>query len=170
MEVKGQNAISKAPLMWVMMFLGYEWLVSGINKAAGGFISGFHGEMADAIKNGAPFPFYSRFLKFFFLNHSESLAVFIEVGEIFAGAAFILIGIMGLLKKNFSSWLAKIGIFASIISAFLSINIFFYVGGHYFFGQADPFDEGITLDLLLFLIELATIGYFISLNRATKTQ
>ncbi|HET7656725.1 MAG TPA: hypothetical protein VFK37_00405 [Bacillales bacterium] len=166
-----QAKSSMMPMMWILIFLGYEWLVSGINKIASGeFVTGLHGEMMEAIKEGAPYAVYSDFLKSVCLAHCEILAVLIEAGEIFAGATFLFIGIVGLVKGNLSSWLVKIGIASSIVSAILSINIFFYVGGAYFFGQADPFDEGIPIDLLLFLMELAAIGYFFSLNRLKVTD
>lgn len=164
-----QGKISRNAIMWVLLFFGYEWLVSGINKLASGeFITGLHGQMMSSIKGGAPYPFFGSFLKSFCLPHCIILGTFIEVGEIFIGAVFILVGIIGLAKGTLAPWIAKLGMAASIVSAFLSINIFLYVGGNYFFGQADPFDEGITLDLLMFLVQLALIGYFYAINRVGK--
>lgn len=168
-ENMAQGKVSRNAMMWVLLFFGYEWFVSGINKLASGeFITGLHNTMMSSIKGGAPYPFYGHFLKSFCMTHCIILGTFIEVGEIFIGAVFILVGIIGLIKGNLAPWLAKLGIAASIVSAFLSINIFLYVGGHYFFGQADPFDEGVTLDFLMFLVQLAMIGYFIAMNRIAK--
>lgn len=153
-------------MMWILLFIGYEWFVSGINKLLSGeFVSGFQGVVTDAISKGAPHFSYGALLNSLVVPNSEFFAVVIMAGEIFAGAVFLLLGIIGLAKKQLASWAAKLGIAASIVSAFLGINIFLFAGGPYFFLQGDPFDGGVTIDLIMFLVSLPFISYFYSLNR-----
>ncbi|HET7580781.1 MAG TPA: hypothetical protein VFK33_16000 [Bacillales bacterium] len=167
-----QGKASRNAMMWILLFFGYEWLVSGLNKLihSEDFIGEFQNEVSEAIRGGTPFSFYGDFLNSIVIPNAEGFAVFILAGELFTGGVFILIGILGLAKVSLTGWVAGLGEAASIVSAFLSINIFLYVGGAYFIGQADPFDEGITLDLLMFLVQLAMIGYFASRIRAGKKQ
>lgn len=166
-----RGKVNRRVVMWMLLFIGYEWFVSGINKLLSGeYLGGFQGEVSDAVSKGTPHFGYGALLNSLVVPHAELFAIFIMAAEIFAGAAFLLVAIFSLANGTFAAWVAKLGIGASIVSAFLGINIFLFAGGPYFFLQGDPFDGGVTVDFLMFLFSLPLIGYFYSLNQVAKNK
>lgn len=165
-----QRSLAHYMIMLIMLVIGYEWFVSGIDKLSSGvFISGLHKEMMDAIKSGSPYAFYTPFLKSFVIPNSAAIASMIEFGEIIIGAAFLVISIIGLIKGSLPRWLSITGLVAAIIALFLSLNIFLYVGAKFFFSTEDPFDEGISLDFIMILMSIVFIIYFSGMNKIRQS-
>ena len=56
--------------------------------------------------------------------------------------------------------LQKLGTVVSLVGAFMNLNFFFYQGGSIFLNPSDPFDEGISLDLLMVLIQIVIAAFY----------
>lgn len=166
---KAERSMAHYIVMLIMLVMGYEWFVSGIDKLASGhFITGLHNEMMDAIKGGGPYAFYTPFLKAICLPHCIILGGFIQYGEIIIGAGLLIIGIYGLIKGTLPRSISTIGLILAILSLILSFNIFLYAGAKFFFSPEEPFDEGISLDFIMVLMSIVFIIYFAGVNKLQR--
>lgn len=158
---------SKRSSHWIIMFftlfIGYEWLTSGLSKLfSHSFVSGFHHEITSSLKDS--YGFYDPILKNIVLPNATFFGYFIEYSEIFIGIVFFILFLSSF--GRVATWLLKLGMVASILAAFLSINIFLYSGDSYFVNPGNPFSEAVSLDLLLAVMELSLFGYFYKLNQS----
>ncbi|GMA57763.1 thiosulfate dehydrogenase [quinone] large subunit [Alicyclobacillus sacchari] len=135
---------------WV---LGYEWLVSGVNKALGSkFIDGLQKQMAMAVQS-TPYHWYGWVLQHVLVRCAHMCAYCVMVGELAVALAFAFCGFACLYGKP-SQLVALVGVVACGVASFMVANFFLLQGGAYFFHPSDPFDEGIPVDLLMLLLQL----------------
>lgn len=151
-------------VMFFTLIIGYEFLMSGLSKLFGGFVPGFHHELGTSIN--AAFGFYHPVLQSIVLPNSTLFGTIIMCSELFAGVSFILIPLLGF--RSFPSGLSKWGMVASILAVFLSTNVFFFSGDPFFVNPSDPYQEAVSIDLLLALMELTLFSYFYQANRTIK--
>ena len=156
-----------APL--ILLAIAYEWLISGLNKVLyGHFVQQMQHELILASKE-MQYSFYSAMFKQFVIPNAPLFALLVEVGEILIGVSYVIIA-LAIFSNNIGKTTITIGIWTSIISAFMVLNFFFYQGGAMFLNTGDPFDEGIPIDFILFLMQLFIAIFFITLHRINLTS
>lgn len=149
----------------ILLVISYEWIISGLDKILSGqFVQHMHHELIAQSKD-LQYSFYSTFLNQVVIPHSHIFALVIESGELLVGLAFVIISI-ALFFNSMTRSLMTLGIWTSIIAAFMVLNFFFYQGGSLFLNTGDPFDEGIPIDFILFLIQLFIAIFFYSLRKS----
>lgn len=147
-------------VIWIQLILAYEWLVSGFNKILGGnFISNFHQQCLASIPH-MQYGFYAELMKQYCLPHCTLMASLVETGELATGLGFIFLSLL-LWRRPKTPILLKLGPIVSLVGAFMTLNFFFYQGGSIFINPSDPFDEGISLDLLMVLIQVAVAAFYL---------
>lgn len=155
---------------FILLIVAYEWVVSGLNKAFNGqFIQQMNHELTSAI-HGMQYSFYSVLLQKIVIPNAKLFAVLVEVGEICVGIAFVIIAI-ALFRNSLTRLILNLGVWTSAISAFMVLNFFFYQGGSMFLNPGDPFDEGIPIDFILFLVQLwFAIFFYILIRQQVKSK
>lgn len=149
-----------ACLLAVQAFLGYEWFMSGLSKLLSpDWVNGLGDNLTDTAKNlNGP---YDSFLTGLVIPNAQLFAVLVMVGELAIGASLIAVAVLWWSRWDRAgvrgqSVLLAIVIGAGILSIFLNIN--FHLannGGHPWLISADPFDEGVDLDSVMPVIQLA---------------
>ncbi|WP_067621555.1 hypothetical protein [Alicyclobacillus acidiphilus] len=148
----------------ILLLLAYEWLISGFDKVFSGiFVQQLRNQLVSSL-SGLQYHFYDHFLKSVVVPQAHLFAVLVEIGEICTGIGFVALAV-ALIRDRMNSVLALVGIWTSIISAFMALNFFLWQGGSLFLNPSDPFDEGITIDLMLVLIQLWMAIFFFSVRR-----
>jgi thiosulfate dehydrogenase (quinone) large subunit len=144
----------------ILLLLGYEWLVSGLDKLLSAeYRSGLAGELRDTMADN-PNHWYVRFLTDVAIPHARAFAALVEWSEVlvalglFLGAALWIGGdrIGRLWRQRLR--LAVVG--ALLGSALMTTNYYFMAGNRLpWLKTGAPFDEGIDIDGLMTLVALA---------------
>jgi len=149
-----------AALLLVQICVGYEWLVSGLTKAAhGDFAQGLAGELRDMSGN-AP-AWYRGFLTGAVIPHAQAFAYVIEAAELVVGVLLLGAGIALLVRGSAVSARMYRALFlataaASLFGLLLVVNFALANGSSFGLSLAqDSFDEGVDLDALLIGLQLA---------------
>ncbi|KPV43701.1 hypothetical protein [Alicyclobacillus ferrooxydans] len=152
----------------ILAVLGYEWLVSGLDKILnGGFVAGLQQQLSDAVSN-IHYAFYVRIVNNLFIPHSELMGYSVEIAELTLGVVFFVLAVYTFLGKM-SRNLYRTGIALGIIAAFASLNLFFYQGGAFFVSLSNPYNEGISIGFILVLANLAVaVWSLMSLRQKPK--
>ena len=143
----------------VQAIVGWEWLVSGLNKVfSGTFPQGLAGTLNQGIQDN-PNAWYVSFLHTVVQPNSIFFGYAIEwteliIGVIFLSGALVLLGrprVRGEEQHSLAVGFCTAAAIAGLVGAFLCVNFHFFMGGAVVPGinPADPFDEGIDLDALL---------------------
>ena len=157
---------SRAPLiglLLVQIFVGYEWLNSGLTKIVrGGFPSGLSADLHDRVKD-AP-GWYRSFIDGSIIPHGITFGYLIEFGEFLVGAVLIGAALLWLLGWERLPDSGRLGILAATIVAalgatFMAVNFHLANGGtHPWLIPKDGFDESVDLDSLLPMVQLVLVG------------
>ncbi|SIT12216.1 MULTISPECIES: hypothetical protein [Alicyclobacillus] len=146
---------------FLFLVIGYEWLVSGLDKALSHDFVQNLGEQLQAAERGLPYGFYAHLLSHVFVPHAQLFAWLVLVGECASGAILLALGVLAWIRP-----LARVervlGAAVLAVASFMVMNFFFFQGGSYFIDSSDPFDEGIPVDFVLFWIQ---VGLMIALLR-----
>lgn len=152
----------------VLFILAYEWLVSGLDKVISGtFVSNFHHQLQATLSGPVHYEFYQSLLQLIVLPNSVLFAWLVECGELVVGATFVVLGVM-VVKRQSDRRIRTLGILTGLLSAFMTLNFFFYQGGSFFLSTSNPFDEGIPVTLLMVFIQLAVAGRFWTPRRRAR--
>ncbi len=149
-----------AGLLAIQAFLGYEWFMSGLAKAlSSDFISGIGDDLTATSKDLSGF--YKSFLDGVVIPNAQLFGYLVMIGELAIGV--LLIGAAAAwwfrwstLSINGRSVLLGLIVLAGVFGIFMNVN--FHLangGGHPWLIAADPFDEGVDLDSVMPLIQLA---------------
>jgi thiosulfate dehydrogenase [quinone] large subunit len=164
------------PARWgmalVFLLLGYEWLISGLDKMlSSDFLTGLGAELQDAMANN-PNGWYVHFLARFVIPHARLAAALVEGGEVlvatglFVGAGLWISG--DRLSPRWARTLQPWVIGALVGSALMTVNYYFMAGNSFpWLRPSAPFDEGLELDGLLTLVAVALLGIQLLAMRAT---
>ena len=153
-----QGRIGLLGLLAVQAIIGYEWLVSGLAKIFGDFVTQFATNLPDS-SQGAP-EWFKGILNVVVAPAPTFWAVVIMLGETLIGVA--LIGPAGLwawrlnrLPRVAHMLLVAVTALAAISATVLAITLHVMNGGtHPWILPANAFDEGVDLDSLLPAIQL----------------
>lgn len=149
-----------AGLLAVQAFLGYEWFMSGLSKVLSpDWVSGLGDTLTDTAKNlNGP---YDSFLTGLVIPNGPLFAILVMVGELAIGASLVAVAILWWARwdragARAQSVLLAIIVGAGVFSIFLNVN--FHLannGGHPWLISGDPFEEGVDLDSVMPVIQLA---------------
>lgn len=142
--------------------IGYEWLLSGLNKVlSADFSSGLGHELQTSLQ-GNPNTWYASLTKALVLPHAQLFAPLVEVGELlvaagmFAGAA---LWVSGRAATSRLGRLLNLGVIVALIGGVLMSANYAVMGGDTLPGinAGNPFNEGLSIDSLLTIIGLGLV-------------
>ncbi len=150
-------------LLAIQMFIGYEWLISGLTKIVrGGFPAGL-AEEVEQKSPGAP-GWYASFLESTVIPNAQSFGYLIITGEVLLGLGLIATALIWAFKTDSTPrplWAGTLGVIvvAALGGVFLNINLHLMNGSaHPWILPGSGFDEGVDLDSLMPAIQLAIAG------------
>lgn len=150
---------SQLVLPILLLIIAYQWLIAFTNKAVNkNFFNQLPKQMNDAISS-ITFQPYATMLKNVGIPNSHLFGVLVMIGELFVGVIFLLYAIQKLMKKN-NKLLARLGILATIVGAFMSLNYALMGGDTLFVDPGNAFQEAISVDWFMFLMEITLVIYF----------
>lgn len=140
----------------ILFILGYEWLVSAADKIlSGGFVAGLHQQLSDALAN-MQYSFYGSIVKMYLVPNSQLLGYVVEISELALGVVFFILAVFAI-RGKMNAPLYRFALGTGIVAAIISLNLFFYHGGSFFVNLANPYQEGIQVDFLLVLANIAVV-------------
>ncbi len=163
-------------LLGIQIFLGYEWVVSGLSKVLSGtFVSGLAAEMTD--KSAGLSGWYKSFLDGTVIPNAELFGVLVQTGELVLGALLIATAILWLTRWSTLGFGARqlllvVIVLAGVATTIMNVNFHLANGAsHPWLIAAAPFDEGVDLDSLMPIIQIiisAVAFTFLRRVRATR--
>ena len=149
-----------AGVLTIQLVVGYEWFVSGLTKLyRGGFATGLADEVRE--KSVGVDGWYRAFLDRVVIPNGWTVGWLVLIGELVVGVALLGAGSVFLLRRERvgsrtrQALLATTAI-ASILGIVMAISFHLANGaGHPWFIPKDGFDEGVDLDSVLPLVQLA---------------
>jgi hypothetical protein len=166
-----------AGLLAIQAFLGYEWIMSGLSKAlAGDFATGLGGTLSDGSKDMSGF--YKSFLDGIVIPNAEAFGYLVMFGELAIGITLITVAAVwwfrwSKLSTTGRSVILWLVLLAGVFATFMNVN-FHIAGGasHPWLIAADPFGEGVDLDSVMPLIQVAisivSATYLLDVRRAAR--
>lgn len=166
-------------LLAVQIFLGYEWLMSGLSKVlAGDFASGLAGTLSDQAKDlTGP---YKAFLDNVVIPNGQLFGYLVMAGELALGLVLIVAPLVWLarwsrLATRGRTVILSLMVLAGVVAIFMNVNFHLMSGAnHLWIIAADPNGEGIDLDSVMPVIQLiisvVSLNVLLSIRRAARTQ
>ncbi len=164
-------------LLGVQIFLGYEWLMSGVAKViAGDFASGLAGTLSDQTKDmSGP---YKSFIDGVVIPNGQTFGYMVMAGELALGLVLIGAALLWITRWSQMSYTGRqvvlgLIVLAGFVAIFMNVN-FHIAGGasHPWLIAADPNGEGVDLDSLMPIIQIiisAVAFVFLRRLRSTRT-
>jgi hypothetical protein len=160
-------------LLVVEMVIGYEWLISGLDKfVRGDFPAGLADELLE--KSAGTSHWYGGFLKSAVIPYARIFGYAVETSELLAGIALIAGPLIWLFAWDRVSDRSRRAVLfftaaAAIGGALLAINLHLANGAsHPWLIPAAAFDEGIDLDIVLPAIQIVIATVSIILFRRLR--
>lgn len=154
------DRIVLAGLLAIQAIIGYVWLMSGLTKVIrGGFPSGLADELTE--KSEGIGGWYKSFLDGTVIPNGEVFGWLIMLGELAVGAALIVTAVLWLFRWERLPYRGKVallavGLLASVGAILMNVSFHLANGSsHPWLIPADGFDEGVDLDSIMPLIQLA---------------
>ena len=173
--VFGAARLPLAGLLLIQLFLGYEWLMSGLTKIVrGGFASGLADELAE--KSEGIGGWYGSFLDEVAIPNAEVFGWLIVAGELLAGIGLAAAGLVWLLRwerlgPGGRTALLAVTALAALGGIVMNVNFHLANGSaHPWLIPGDGFDEGVDLDSLMPALQLVLIGVSVALLRAVRRE
>jgi thiosulfate dehydrogenase [quinone] large subunit len=165
-----------AGLLAIQAFLGYEWFMSGLAKAlSSDFVSGLGDQLTATSKDLSGF--YKSFLDGTVIPNAQLFAYLVMIGELAIGVTLITVAVAWWfrwprLSTNGRSILLGLIVLAGAFAIFMNVNFHLASGdSHPWLLPADPFDQGVDLDSVMPLIQVAISAVaFIFLRRVRATR
>lgn len=147
----------------LLLIIAYQWLIAFLDKAVNkDFFNQLPQQMKDGI-SGITFHPYATLLENVGIPNSHLFGILIMLGELFVGVSFLLYAIQKMRGKN-NKFLSKLGLIATITGAFLNLNYAILGGDTLFVDPGNAFQEAISVDWFMFLMQITLIVYFYSLS------
>jgi thiosulfate dehydrogenase [quinone] large subunit len=149
--------------------LGYEWLVSGLNKLLSpGFGSGLAKHLQSNLQ-GNPNRWYASLVDRLVLPHAGLFAGLVVVGELsvalgmFLGAALWLSGRL----RSITPRVLQMGVIAALVGSTIMSANYMLMSGNTLPGlnPANAFNEGISIDTLLTIIGVGLLAVHLVASR-----
>ena len=171
--LRGKPSLSMIGLLVVELVIGYEWLISGLDKfVRGDFPAGLADELLKMSVGTSGW--YGGFLKRAVIPNARIFGDAIETSELLAGVALIAGPLIWLFAwDRVSDRIRRAVLFfttaAAIGGTFLAINFHFANGAsHPWLIPSAAFDEGIDLDIVLPTIQIVIATVSIILCRRLR--
>jgi hypothetical protein len=172
------SASSRLPLVAVLVLqsvVAYEWLNSAFTKIVhGGFAAGLADQLAKNA-DGAP-GWYRAVLEAVIIPHAAIFGYLIEAGELLVGASLIATAAVLFVRGQHLSVVALrtlLGVVAvtALGGAFMNLNFSLFSGdpAPWSLGS-DAFSEGVGIDGILMLVQLAMAGATASLAYSLRDR
>ena len=173
--VLGAARLPLVGLLLIQLFLGYEWLMSGLTKIVrGGFASGLADELAE--KSEGVGGWYRSFLDEVVIPNAEVFGWLIVGGELLVAVGLAAAGLLWLLRwerLGVSGRTAVLAVTALAALGGVFMNVNFHLANasaHPWLVPGDGFDEGVDLDSLMPALQLVLIGVSVGLLRAVRRE
>jgi thiosulfate dehydrogenase [quinone] large subunit len=163
-------------LLAVQIFLGYEWLISGLAKVlAGDFASGLANTLSDQTKDlTGP---YKSFLDGVVIPNGQLFGYLVMAGELALGLVLIGAALLWVVRWSHLGFAGRqvilgLIVLGGVVAIFMNIN-FHIAGGasHPWLIAADPNGEGVDLDSLMPIIQtIISAVAFVFLRRLRSTR
>ena len=158
-----KKVTSQLVLPILLLIIAYQWLIAFINKAVNkNFFNQLPQQMKSAI-SGITFQPYATLLKHVGIPNYHLFGILVMLGELFVGVIFLLYAIQKMMGKN-NTLLAKLGLLATIIGAFMNLNYTLMGGDTLLVDPGNAFQEAISVDWFMFLMQIALIVYFYTVS------
>jgi thiosulfate dehydrogenase [quinone] large subunit len=142
--------------------IGYEWLLSGLNKLLSpDFSTGLAHELQSDL-DGNPNSWYVSLAKTVFIPNAHLLAPLVELGELLVGGG-LFVGAFLWLSGRFpvARWarLLNLGVIMALLGGILMSVNYAVMGGDTLPGinPGNPFNEGLSIDSLLAMIGIGLL-------------
>ena len=166
-------------LLAVQIFLGYEWLMSGISKViAGDFASGLASTLSDQSKDLTGW--YKSFLDTIVIPNGQLFGYLVMAGELALGIVLIVASLVWLtrwsrLASRGRGIVLSLIVLAGLVAIFMNVNFHLMSGAnHPWIIAADPNGEGIDLDSVMPIIQLilsaVSLRYLLALRRSARVR
>ncbi|UOF89815.1 hypothetical protein LSG31_18355 [Fodinisporobacter ferrooxydans] len=159
MQEESVSKSNRILIAFIQLVFAYEWLISGFDKVISGtFVADFKSQCLQAIPD-MKYQFYGRFMQSWCIPHCTIIAGFVEIMEVMLGAAFLILAVFtfrGVLNHKIS----MLGMLTALIAAIFNTNFFLYQSGSLFLQASDPFDEGVSIDFIMLLVQLGIAFYY----------
>lgn len=154
---------SQLILPLLLLVISYQWIIAFFNKViTKNYFSELHKQMKDSISD-ITFQPYATLFKNVGIPHPHLFGTLVMLGELFVGVIFLLYAIQKLMGID-SKLFAKLGLVATILGAFMNLN-YALLGGDTLFVNADnAFQEAISVDWFMFLMQITLVIYFYALS------
>ncbi len=164
-------------LLAVQIFLGYEWLMSGLSKVlAGDFASGLAGTLSDQAKDlTGP---YKSFLDSIVIPNGQLFGYLVMAGELALGIVLIVAPLVWLarwsrLAIRGRSIILSLIVLSGVVAIIMNVNFHLMSGAnHLWIIAADPNGEGVDLDSVMPVIQLilsaVSLNVLLSIRRSTR--
>ncbi|GMA65596.1 hypothetical protein NZD89_28275 (plasmid) [Alicyclobacillus fastidiosus] len=154
----------------LMLIVAYEWLVSFVNKlVVPDYYKNLQQQMSQSI-SGIQFHPYANLMKNVGVPNVHLFGILVPLGEVFVGVSFVALAVQMFRTHHIRRGWAVLGLIASVVAAFMSLNYALMGGDTLFVNAANAFQEGISVDWLLFLIEVCFAFGFYSTVRHSRTR
>lgn len=158
-----KKVTSQLVLPILLLIIAYQWLIAFLNKAVNkDFFSQMPQQMKGAISS-ITFQPYATLLKNVGIPNSHLFGILVMFGELFVGVIFLLYAIQKMTGKN-NKLLAKLGLLATIVGAFMNLNYALMGGDTLFVDPGNAFQEAISVDWFMFLMQITLIVYFYTVS------
>jgi thiosulfate dehydrogenase [quinone] large subunit len=142
--------------------IGYEWLLSGLNKVlSADFSSGLAHQLQTNLQ-GNPNRWYASLTNSLVMPHARLFAALAQVGELLVAAGFVAgaaLWVGGRLAASRWARLLHLGVVVALVGGILLSANYAVMSGDTLPGinAANPFNEGLSIDSLLTIIGLGLV-------------
>jgi lipid-A-disaccharide synthase-like uncharacterized protein len=165
-----KKVTSQLVLPLLLLVIAYQWLIAFFNKVVTkNYFNALHKQMKDSVSDITFHP-YATLFKNVGIPHFHLFGTLVMLGELFVGVVFLLYAIQKLIKKNHKV-IAKLGLVATVVGAFMNLNYALLGGDTLFVSSDNAFQEAISVDWFMFLMQTILIVYFYTVSsRKTKEK
>ncbi len=144
----------------VQAILGYEWLISGLNKL---LAPRFDAHLAALLRHstqGSPYPWYAAFLQRVVLPHHALVAPLDQWGETAIGVVLLLSAVLWLVQPRDRRTVQVAGMAALALLGAALLNVNYFLQGAAplpWINPGNAYNPGVDIDVVLPLIALALL-------------
>ncbi|NRD79758.1 hypothetical protein HPT25_20690 [Bacillus sp. BRMEA1] len=151
--------MEKKILPLLLLVIAYQWIIAFFNKVVTkNFFNELHKQMKGSVSDITFHP-YATLFKNVGIPHFHLFGTMVMLSELFVGVVFLLYSIQKLMGKN-NHIIAKLGLAATVIGAFMNLNYALLGGDTLFVSSDNAFQEAISVDWFMFLMQVILIGHF----------
>ncbi|MCM2535255.1 hypothetical protein NDK43_26475 [Neobacillus pocheonensis] len=160
---------SQLVLPLLLLVIAYQWLIAFFNKVVTkNYFNELHKQMKDSV-SGITFHPYATLFKNVGIPNFHLFGTLVMLGELFVGVIFLLYAIQKMMGKN-NKVIAKLGFVATIIGAFMNLNYAILGGDTLFVNPDNAFQEAISVDWFMFLMQIILIVYFYNVSAQNNKE